>query len=245
MSDPAPSNRRPGRRAKVDGPSFPTVEVDQLLVHGEVVENDDGSGTHVSYPTYREIADRYGVAFSLIGRFAKQHNCLERRKQAAADTFRRADEKVNEARAERIALTREDEIAIADKFITQFVQALDDGRVRADSVADYNTVCRLKEFLAGGADARTEMTNGMPTLEELQLRYKQNMDEWNRASEAQRELMDENIYGFDGAARQRAAKRRAAAMRQDAAADMDDGEDDDDGAAGAYPDPAKRRREIN
>ena len=245
MSDPTPSSRRPGRRAKVDGPSFPTVEVDQLLVHGEVVENDDGSGTHVSYPTYREIADRYGVAFSLIGRFAKQHNCIERRKQAAADTLRRADEKVNEARAERIALTREDEIAIADKFITQFVQALDEGRVRADSVADYNTVCRLKEFLAGGADARTEMTNGMPTLEELQLRYKQNMDEWNRASEAQRELMDENIYGFDGAARQRAAKRRAAAMRQDADADSDDGEDDDDGAAGAYPDPAKRRREIN
>ena len=64
---PNDKSQHPGRRSKADGPSFPTVEVDQLLVHGEVIQNEDGTGTHVHYPTYRELAARYGVAHSLTG----------------------------------------------------------------------------------------------------------------------------------------------------------------------------------
>jgi hypothetical protein len=87
-------NPKTGRPRKGDGPAFPHEEVDRLLVHGEIVEADDGREMQVRYPSFRAIADRYGVAHSLIADFAKKHNCLQRRKQTAARVKELTDSKL-------------------------------------------------------------------------------------------------------------------------------------------------------
>jgi len=160
-----------GRRRKGDGPAFPHEEVDRLLVHGEIVEAEDGREMQVRYPSFRTIADRYGVAHSLIADFAKKHNCLQRRKQTAARVKELADSKLIELRADALAVTRDDQIRAIDRFLTKFEEALEDGRVRFDNPADYNTMCRLKAYLLGDADSRQQVMSGFPTLEELQKRH--------------------------------------------------------------------------
>ena len=48
--------------------------------------------------------------------------------------------------------------------------------MRTDSIADFNTAVRLKEFLLGGADSRQELHGGL-TLEELQVRHQRVRDQ--------------------------------------------------------------------
>lgn len=62
-----------GRPRREDGPKMPHLEVDRLLVEGELVD-----GVRV-WPSQREVAKRYGVAPSLVAAFSKQHRCGERR----------------------------------------------------------------------------------------------------------------------------------------------------------------------
>ena len=58
--------RRGGRPRKSEGPRVPYEELDRILVFGEVVPCEDGNGTTVVYPSYRELAERYGVSNSVI-----------------------------------------------------------------------------------------------------------------------------------------------------------------------------------
>jgi hypothetical protein len=61
-------------------------------------------------------------------------------------------------------------MGILDTYLEKFRCAVDDGRVRVDSIADFNTALRLKQFLLGGADSRQEVAGGL-TLEVLQARH--------------------------------------------------------------------------
>lgn len=68
-----------GRPKKGDGPRFPRDEVDRILVEGEEVTGEDGR-LERRWPSVRDLARRYGVAPSLIARFAKTSDCAARRK---------------------------------------------------------------------------------------------------------------------------------------------------------------------
>ena len=164
---------RAGRPMKNDGPAFPAEEVDRLIVHGEEVPVGDGSAVTVAFPSFREIARRFDVSHSLIARYAQQHDCLGRRKRAQRRIEHRADEKLIELRAEALAVTRDDQVRTIDRFLVQFERALQEGRVRCDNPSDFNVMVRLREFILGEADSRTEVVNGMPTLEELQARHRE------------------------------------------------------------------------
>ncbi len=196
--------RNPGRPKKEDGPSFPREELDRLLVHGEEVETDDGESTTVHYPSYRELAERFNISRSLVARYSQQHNCMNRRKQARKRAQALADTKLIELRADELAVSKDDQIRMIDKFLVEFEEALAQGRVRADNPSDFNTMCRLREYLLGGADSRPQVIDGMPSLEELQQRYKEMMDTWERSTPEEREQLPEHLYGFDGASRTRA-----------------------------------------
>ena len=76
--------RRGGRPRKSEGPRDPYEELDRILVFGEVVPCEDGNGTTVVYPSYRELAERYGVSNSVIAEYAKTHNVQRRRREAQA-----------------------------------------------------------------------------------------------------------------------------------------------------------------
>jgi hypothetical protein len=78
-----PNSPRNGRRRKSDGPSFPRDLVDRLLVHGVPEHDDERNVIRTRYPTYAEVADRFGCAVSLFGRFAMQNDVVRQRTQAS------------------------------------------------------------------------------------------------------------------------------------------------------------------
>ncbi|MGO8992657.1 MAG: hypothetical protein ACLQVI_04970 [Polyangiaceae bacterium] len=166
---------RPAHRPKKqDAPLIDYNELDKVLVFGEVVPvaDENGGGTAVTYPSYRDLAQRYGVSVSVIAEYSKSHDCFRRRERAKLRTQARVEEKLVERRAEAIAISKEEEIEIIDTYLKGFKGALAEGRIRYDSPADYNTMARLKEFLLGGADSRQE-THGFFTLEQLQARHRE------------------------------------------------------------------------
>lgn len=166
---PAEERRRPGRPRHQDAPVIPFAELDRLLVFGEVSMNDDGTPSTV-YPTYRQLAAKYGVVASVIADYAKSHNTMKRRKLAEARVEKRTDEKIVELRSDALAFGDARLIELIDAFLVEFETALKEGRVRADSPADVNTLVRLRSFLQGGADSRAEVQNSL-SLEVLSERH--------------------------------------------------------------------------
>jgi len=167
-----PVEKQRGRPKKIDGTRVPYEELDKLLVFGEQVPCDEGGQqTTVYFPTLRELSRRFGVAVSLLSKYAHQHNCVRRRDEAQARIHARVDQKLIEFRANAIARTRADELRTIDGFLAGFESAVAEGRVRVDNPSDYNQMIRLREFLMGGADSRQEVHTSV-SLEELQARHR-------------------------------------------------------------------------
>ena len=166
---PSEPKRRPGRPRKAEAPLISYEELDRLLVFGEVKELPDGATTTV-YPTHRQLAERYGVAPSVIASYAKSHNCMRRREETKTRIALRAEDKLIEKRAEALAVGKDDVVRMIDGFLLSFEKALQEGRVRSDNPTDVNTLVRLKEFILGGADSRQEIHAAL-SLESLQQRY--------------------------------------------------------------------------
>jgi hypothetical protein len=165
---------RGGRPRKGEGPRVPYEDLDRILVFGEVVPCEDGNGTTVYYPSYREMAERYGVSNSVIAEYAKSHNVQRRRKEAQTRIQVKAEQKLVEMRAKAIAVSKDDELRIIDTYLIGFETALAENRVRFDNAADFNTMVRLKEFVLGNADSRQEIHAAL-SLETLQDRHRRMM----------------------------------------------------------------------
>ena len=103
---PVDSPRKAGRPRKREV-LVNYAELDQLLVFGEVVDHNGGK---VEYPTYRELAARFGVVTSVVADYARKNRCVRRRKQVAVRIRARVEEKRVESRADAIA-HRKDEVA--------------------------------------------------------------------------------------------------------------------------------------
>ena len=179
-------NRRTGRPRNADRLVVPWEEVDQLLVFGEKVRDEETGHETIRYPSYRELGRRYGVSGSLIARYSSQRRCMERREENRVRQQIRFEQKVIEKCTEARAISAAEAVAIVDDYIRRFREALDDGRVRADGASDFNTMMRLKAFLEGKADSRQEV-HGMITLEDMQARH--------RALRAQLEALDPAVTG--------------------------------------------------
>lgn len=117
----------------------------------------EGGATATVYPTYRQLAERYGVMVSLIATYAKTRNCLRRRQTAKTRIEVRIEDKLIEKRAEALAVGKDDVVRMIDGYLLHFQKALEEGRVRTDNPTDVNTLVRLKEFIMGGADTRQEL----------------------------------------------------------------------------------------
>jgi len=168
--------RPQGRPRKSDAPRVPWHEVERLLVFGESVADEAEGPASMRYPSFREIAERYQVSKSLIGKYATKHNCLKRREENRAREQIQYEQKVVKKRAEARAISTDDAVRIIDDYLQRFEEALEEGRVRFDNAGDFNTMLRLKEFVQGRADSRQEI-QGMLTLEEIQARHRRLRDE--------------------------------------------------------------------
>lgn len=172
---PPTEPRKPGRPRRADAPVISYAELDRLLVFGEVEVQENGIAKTV-YPSYRALAERYGVVVSVIADYAKSRNCVRRRKAAETRVAIRTEEKIIEKRADAVAVGEDRLVQMIDSFLLSFESALEEGRVRSDSPADVNTLARLKTFIQGGADSRQEV-RAMLSLESLQERYARRMRE--------------------------------------------------------------------
>ncbi len=164
------AKRTKGRPKRGAAPSLDYGELDRLLVFGEVVPNDRGTSS-VVYPDYRKLAERFGISRSLIADYARKHNVRKRRLAAMGKIQEKVEEKIIELRADQIALSREDELRIIDTYLMKFEEALNEGRVRFDDPNDFDKMLRLKQFLQGGADSRTEI-HATLSLAAIQDRYR-------------------------------------------------------------------------
>jgi hypothetical protein len=162
--------RARGRPRRADAPIVPWDEVDRLLVFGEKVKDAATGREGVSFPSYTELAARYGVSKSRIGQYAARAKCLRRREEARERVQARYEQKVVERRAEARALGTEDVVRIIDGYIEGFRKAVDEGKVRFDSPADLDRLVRLKELMLGNADSRQEIQGGL-TLDAIQERH--------------------------------------------------------------------------
>lgn len=169
-SSGAQDQRPRGRPKSNNRPTVPWHEVDHLLVFGESVEDGSLGPETIRYPTYREVAERYGVSASLIGRYAKDRQCIKRRQEAQAREQTQYEQHFTDKRAEARATAAVNAVELIDEYIAHFYAALDQGRVRTDSVTDFNTMVRLRAFLTGHADSREEIRTTI-TLEEIQERH--------------------------------------------------------------------------
>ncbi len=112
------------------------------------------------------MAAKFGVAKSLVGYHSRRHNWPAQR-LAFRDRVRT---EIQQSEAKARALSSDDAMGILDAYLERFRRAVEDDRVRVDSIADFNTALRLKQFLLGGADSRQEVAGGL-TLDVLQARH--------------------------------------------------------------------------
>ena len=184
-----PSNK--GKRRKRGRPhrhqeyAFDARELDRLLVQGE---REDGK---VHYPSYRELASRFGVSLGLIGRYATEHNCQERRRRAQWDgdepreivadpAQREAAEQLDQAlsasgagdTAEGFAVERI--LRMAEQWLGHLEEAVQEGRLRPD-IADLERFIRVIREAKAQPDERAGIPDGMPTLKDLQALYDENL----------------------------------------------------------------------
>jgi len=162
---------RPQGRPRASSPAIDWQAIDKALVHGELRDGPDGSPV-LHYPTDTEIARRANVDRSTIRKYRQRSNADERRGRVQERTEALVEEHMATTAAAAIAEGRERALRICDKYLRKFEETLDAGKLRADSVADLNTVVRLMEFASGGADSRTQTEHAV-TLEAVQKRFKQ------------------------------------------------------------------------
>ena len=186
--DAGSSGAKMGRPRKSAGPKVPYDEIDRLLVHGEVVEAEAGGNT-VVYPSYRNLAARYGCAHSLIAQYSSKHDCMRRRKHTKARVVAKAEQKLVELRANALAVSKDDALQIIDAYLGGFGEAIAEGRVRFDNPTDFNTMLRLKEFIQGGADSRQEIHAAL-SLEDIQARHQRMLRTAHQASVEERGVID-------------------------------------------------------
>ena len=177
MSDK--KQKKCGRPRKNSEPVVSWDMVDKLLVHGEKVETNEGFT--IEFPSFRQLAKRFNISHSSVARYAKLHNCLQRRSQVDKKARAISDDQLARLRADEITVTRDDILRTLEIFILKFEEALSEGRVRCDNPTDFNTMLRLREFILGNADSRTGAVEGI-TLEKIAERYEQMQKEWDEST---------------------------------------------------------------
>ena len=182
--------RGPGRPKRAEGPAFPREEVDRLLVHGEFDTLEDGE-TIVTYPTYRQLADRFDVTLSSIADFARKRNCRIRRKDQQLRVGKRAREQLTERHAELLAVSLEQILDGVSRYILKFAENVADGNVACNNPVEFEKMVRLFAFISGGPDSRKEVNTTL-SLDALQARYSETF-RVGRASPEVRGVLDATV----------------------------------------------------
>ena len=108
-----------GRPRKGWDPKLPYDEVYRLLVHGE---NKDGQ---IVYPSYRDIARRYGVSNATVSNFSKKHGCMNKRRDIVAG-------RMISGEMQEVGTARIDIVKMIDFWLVDFVAGINSERYSSD-----------------------------------------------------------------------------------------------------------------
>lgn len=178
--DPSPPPAREGRGSGEHVAHYGEIDwlsIEKQYIYGveEQPATDPLAPPIRRFPTMRELGEKFRCSHTLIGKKAKSLGWLKRRK-----TFQGAlEEETDRAVAKAAAFSTAEAVALVDKWIGRFEQNLREKRVRADNVGDLDRILRLREFLLGGADQRSENKTTF-TLEQIQRRYDDRFEDARR-----------------------------------------------------------------
>lgn len=165
------ARRPPGKPRKNQDPvNWDAIE--HLLVFGETYEFN--GRTLIRFPTHLDLAKRFNVDRSAVSRRARELKADERRASVQQRITTEVETIIVAEHAAAIVHGREQMIGICQDLISQFKEQVRLKKIRVDSVADFNTLIRLHEFLTGAPDQRGELSHVIK-LEDLQERHRQAM----------------------------------------------------------------------
>ncbi len=190
-STKATRHRERGRPKGYNRTEIPWERIDRFLVYGELVLSDaTGQRTH-RYPSYQDLADRYRCSKTLIGNYARTHNCMARRKRAQHNGDEQPVDRVDET--SRIGpvqdpddpptilprqgprLSIQDNLNIVDTCLREFARALDEGRFRCDTPGDLKLLLQLRDKL--DEDHTQSTAEPEITLAQIQARHRELMEQ--------------------------------------------------------------------
>jgi hypothetical protein len=180
----AKTSKKKRPRGRPKGRFDPRLDWDKIeteFIHG-ISQGPTKKGAKVArhWPTYRELSERHGVSPSLVHRKAKRYGWDERR-----DLTQKAFTSALDAYiAKAAALSTAEQVQYIDEYIRRFGQNIRKGKVRADVFLDLDKATRLREFLLGNADSRTE-NNNLIKLDALQSRFKDRQIDKRAQAEAE------------------------------------------------------------
>lgn len=157
---------RRGRPRLGEEPDLDRTELERLLVHGDFETADHGPVSH-HYPSFRELAQRFGVSKTIIQRFATRHNCIARRRPVGA--LQPGAAEAASGPSAPIASSVERRLYPSAREIAfEWVDQIKRGDVRIASAAELERLLRLAADLDAEARQRELLPKGYPTIEEIE-----------------------------------------------------------------------------
>ncbi len=168
-AEQSPKGTRPPGRPR--GRFDPRLDWD--LIEREYVTGIAGEPTNSSHvaarhwPTFRELGARHDVSHARVHQKSKRYQWKQRREIAKQNYAIHLDEAIVKA----AALSTAEQVGYLDDYIRRFGRSIQEGKVRVDVITDLDRAARLREFLLGNADTRTE-SNHKLSLVTMQERFK-------------------------------------------------------------------------
>ena len=156
-----------GRKPRSIEQADRNAEIDRLLVEGEMIESDDGKQRR-AYPLGKDIAQRIGVSNAWVSKYAKAHQCIERRRALVRAAQEQAQQKLAVMDSDRIAFDLDRQLSLCDSILEKYRDAIEQRGVGNVTAADINAMIRLRHFIGGNADSRVETQQQTVTLEMMQ-----------------------------------------------------------------------------
>jgi len=185
MTNPRTRGRpRRGTEAQIDH-----ALLEQLLVHGEFATTDAGAAHR--YLSYRELAERFGVGLGVVHRFARRHNCLERRvgsgaleRPPAVIAVPTSGDLANQPTTAPGTYLRL--LPSIREIFVELVESVKRGDTRIASAAEIERMMHIAADLDAEAQQRAMLPPGYPTIEEIEEQYERRMREYEATSPGER-----------------------------------------------------------
>lgn len=172
QADSSNSGRRPGGRPK--GGFSATIDWDlgeRLYVQGEIqAPKKEGDAPVLKEFSMLELSKRLGCSNAAVGLHAKRHDWGQKRADFKGQPFEARVRAMVKGDAKARARSTQTPLTILDAYIALFGDAVAQGKVRVDDIGAFDKAARLRAFLMGEAESRTE-TKQVVTLEAIQGRH--------------------------------------------------------------------------